>query len=80
MIFSICINICWTPREVLKPELERRGFQHLLRDPSDVNVCENQVFHYYCIKTVGHSKALERILRKVLFFPVLIKARYLRKF
>ena len=22
----LCINICWTPREVLQPEPERRGF------------------------------------------------------
>ena len=24
--FFLCINICWTPRVVLKPEPERRGF------------------------------------------------------
>ena len=23
----LCINICWAPREALKPEPERRGFQ-----------------------------------------------------
>ena len=34
----LCINFCLAPREVLQPEPERRGFQHLLRGPADVNV------------------------------------------
>ena len=29
--------------KVLHPEPERRGFQHLLRDPADVNVSEKHV-------------------------------------
>ena len=28
---SVCSNICWAPREVLKPKPERRGFQQLPR-------------------------------------------------
>ena len=39
----LCINICWAPREVLKSEPERRGFQHLPRGPADVNVSEKHV-------------------------------------
>ena len=31
------------PREMLKPEPERRGFQPLLRGPADVNVSEKHV-------------------------------------
>ena len=38
------INICWAPREALKPEPERRGFQHLSRGPADVNVPEKHVW------------------------------------
>ena len=36
----LCINICWAMKEVLKPEPERRGFQHFPRGPTDVNVSE----------------------------------------
>ena len=39
----LCINICWAPREVLKPEPEKGGFQHLPRGPADVNVSERHV-------------------------------------
>ena len=39
----LCINICWAPRDMLKPEPERRGFQPLLRSPADFNVSENHV-------------------------------------
>ena len=39
----LCINICWAPREMLKPEPERRGFQPLPRGPADVNVSGNHV-------------------------------------
>ena len=46
-----CINICWAPREVLKPEPERQGFQHLTRGTADVNVSERMFDRYYCIKT-----------------------------
>ena len=34
---NICINICWAPREMLKPSLFRLGFQHLPGGPADVN-------------------------------------------
>ena len=41
----LCINICLAPREALKPEPERRGFQHLPRGPADVlNVSEKPVW------------------------------------
>ena len=36
----LCIKICW---EVLKPEPESRGLQHLPRGPADVNVSEKHV-------------------------------------
>ena len=39
----LCINICWAPREMFKPEPERRGFQPLPRGPADVNVSEKPV-------------------------------------
>ena len=39
----LCINICWAPREMLKPEPERRGFRPLPRGPADVNVSEKHV-------------------------------------
>ena len=54
---SLCINICWPPREVLKPEPERRGFQHLPTCPADVNVSENHVW----------SLLLHKMLQNVLF-------------
>ena len=40
----LCINICWAPREMLKPKPQRRGFQHLPRVPACVNVSENHVW------------------------------------
>ena len=39
----LCINVCWTPREVLKPGPERRVFQHFPRGPADVNVSEKRI-------------------------------------
>ena len=39
----LCIYIRWAPREVLKPEPERRGFQPHPRGPADVNVSEKHV-------------------------------------
>ena len=39
----LCINICWAPREMLKPKPERRGFQSLLRGSAAVNVSEKHV-------------------------------------
>ena len=40
---SLCINICWAPRELLKPEPGRPGFQHLPRGPADKSISENHV-------------------------------------
>ena len=39
----LCINICWAPREMLKPKPERLRFQPLPRGPADVNVSEKHV-------------------------------------
>ena len=43
----LCINICWAPREMLKPEpfmfSFRLGFQPLPGDPADVNASEKHV-------------------------------------
>ena len=62
----LCVNICWAPRKVLKPELERWGF------PADVNVSENHV----CLLLLHRNiLSLENILGNVSnssFFPVLI--------
>ena len=35
--FVSCINIRWVPREVLKTTTSSLGFQHLSRDPANVN-------------------------------------------
>ena len=37
------INICHVPWEVLKTEAEGCGFQHLPRDPANVNALKNHV-------------------------------------
>ena len=66
----LCINICWGPREVLKPEPKRRGFQHLPRCPADDQLMyQKSMFDcYYCIKHFFfRSKTLEKLLQKVLF-------------
>ena len=38
-----CINIHQVPWEVLKTEVEGRGFQHLPRDLANVNALKNHV-------------------------------------
>ena len=45
-----CINIRWVQREVLKTEGTAHGFQHLLRNPVNVNARKNMFDRYYCIK------------------------------
>ena len=70
----LCINICWAPREVLKPEpeSERRGVQHLPRGPADVTYQKSMFDRYYCIKTFFFF-SLENfggIVSKSSFFPV----------
>ena len=60
------INICWAPREVLKPpSLKGEVFQHLPRAPADVNVSESHVWSLLLHKTFFHSKTLEQMLRKM---------------
>ena len=44
------INIRQVPREVLKTEAGGRGFQHLSRDPANVNALKTMFDRYYCIK------------------------------
>ena len=44
------INICWAPREVLNPEPERRGFQHLPRGQQMLIYQKTKFDRYYCIK------------------------------
>ena len=48
----LCINICWAPREVLKPEHERQGFQHLPRAQQMLMYQKSMFDRYYCIKTL----------------------------
>ena len=43
----LCINIYRAPREMLKPEPERRGFQPLPRGLVDVNVSEKHVLSLF---------------------------------
>ena len=60
----LCINICWTPRVVLKPKPERRG----LNDPRGVLqmlVYQKTLFdRYYCIKSFCHLKTLEKSFKR----------------
>ena len=60
----LCINFCWVPREVLKPEPERRGFQHRPRGPTDVNVSAKHVWSL--VSWLLQLKYLEKMLRKLL--------------
>ena len=55
----LCINICWTPRMVLKPELE--GVKQML-------VFQKTMFdRYYCIKSFCLLKTLETHFEKFIF-------------
>ena len=63
----VCINICWAPRDVLKPEPERWGFQHLTRGPADVNVSEKHVWSLLLHKTFFSLETFGKLLQKVLF-------------
>ena len=49
------INIHWVLREVLKAEGAARGFQHLPRNPANVNARKNMFDRYYCIKVLKKS-------------------------
>ena len=61
-------SICWAPREVLKPEPERRGFQHP-RGIQQMLIYQKSMFdRQYCIDTFCCSKTLGNLLRRVLFF------------
>ena len=64
----ICINICWAPREVLKPEPERWGFQHLPRGTVDVNVSENHVWLLLLHKNIWSLKNFGNKALKNSFF------------
>ena len=64
----LCINICWAPREVLKPEPERRGFQYLLRGPADVNLSEKHVWSLLLHKNILKLNTSEKMCQKVSFF------------
>ena len=68
MIF-LCINICWAKREVLKPQPERRGFQHLPRGPADVNVSKKHVWLLLLHKNIFFSlENFEKIALKGSFY------------
>ena len=64
----LCINICWAPREVLKPEPGRRGFQHLPRGTADVNVLEKHVWSLLLHKNFFFARKLRRNCFKMFFF------------
>ena len=63
----LCINICWAPREVLKPSPFRLQFQHSLRAQQVLRYQKSMFDRYYCIKHFFRSKTLEKLLQKVLF-------------
>ena len=54
-MFFPCIYIRWVPREMLKIEGASRGFQHLARNPANVNARENMFDRYYCMKVSKKS-------------------------
>ena len=64
----LCNNICWAPREVLKPKAERRGIQDLPRGPADVNVSEKHVNRCYCTKIYFSLKNFGEIDSKSSFY------------
>ena len=65
--WNLSLNICLVPREVLKPEPERRGFQHLPTGPADVNASEKHVWSLLLRKTFFfRSKASGKVLQKVI--------------
>ena len=46
----LCINICWAPRKVLKPEPERQGF-NTSRGAQQMLMYQKSMFdRYYCMK------------------------------
>ena len=72
----VCINICWAPREVLKPKPERRGFQQLPTGPADVNVSEKHVRSLLLHKNqFFFARKLWRNCFRKFFLPVPIMAR-----
>ena len=71
----LSINICWAPWEVLKPEPERRGFQHLPRGPADVNVSEKHVWSLLLHKNILSLENLGEVASRSSFFPVRIMVR-----
>ena len=56
----LCINIARPPRDVLKPEPERRGFQHLPKGPADVNVSEKHVWSLLLHKNILSLDGFEK--------------------
>ena len=66
----LCINICWIPREVLKPEPERQWFQHLPRCLADVNVSEKHVWSLLMCKNIFFVWKLWKNCLKKFFLPV----------
>ena len=62
------INICLAPREVLKPEPERRAFQHSPRGPADVNVSEKHVWSLLLHKNILSLENFEQNASKSSFF------------
>ena len=63
----LCINICRTPRGMLKPEDERQGFQPLPRssvnDLYQKSICDR----YYCIGYVLTSNNVENVSKSSFF-------------
>ena len=64
----LCINICWALREVLKPEPERRVFQHLPPGLADVNVSEKYVWSLLLHKNIFSLENFGEIASKSYFY------------
>ena len=73
----LCINICWAPREVLKPEasLKGKGFNTTWGAQQMLMYQKSMFDHYYCIKTCFFAWKLWRNCFKKFFLPVPIMAR-----
>ena len=60
----LLINISWVPREALKPEPERRGFQSSRGAPADANASERTCLNVIiAIKQLFHAKIWSNIVQ-----------------
>ena len=79
------INVCPVPREMLKTEAYGHGFQHLPRDPANVNAWTTMFDPYITVpsffffqKTIYIMRSLFCNLGRVLLFlKVILSCKYI---